>query len=105
MNHFSGMLKSKLYHYFTGVNSLRYIDVLQDIVDSYNNMYHRSIGRAPATVSLFNVGQVRRKLYGKIERSKPKHFKFKVGDHVRLSLRKQLFKKGYKMNWTEEIFK
>ena len=97
-------LKSKLYRYFTGVNSLRYIDVLQDIVDSYNNTYHRSIGRAPATVSLLNVGQVRRKLYGKIERSKPKHFKFKVGDHVRLSLRKRLFKKGYKMNWTEEIF-
>ena len=36
-------LKSKLYHYFTGVNSLHYIDILQDIVDSYNNMYHRSI--------------------------------------------------------------
>ena len=81
-------LKSKPYRYFTGVNSLRYIDVLQDIVDSYNNTYHRSIGRAPATVSLLNVGQVRRKLYGKIARSKPKRFKFKMGDHVRLSLRK-----------------
>ena len=97
-------LKLKLYRYFTGVNSLRYIDVLQDIVDSYNNTYHRSIGRAPATVSLLNVGQVRRKLHCKIERSKPKRFKFKVGDHVRLSLHKRLFKKGYKMNWTEEIF-
>ena len=62
-------LKSKLYRYFTGVNSLHYIDVLQDIVDSYNNTYHRSIGWVPATVSLLNVGQVRRKLYGKIERS------------------------------------
>ena len=59
-------LKSKLYHYFTVVNSLRYIDVLQDLVDSYNNTYHRSIGRAPATVSLLNVGDVRRKLYGGI---------------------------------------
>ena len=98
-------LKSKLYRYFTGVNSLRYINVLQDIVDSYHNTYHRSIGRAPATVSLLNVGQVRRKLYGKIERSKPfKRFKFKMGDHVRLRLHKRLFKKGYKMNWTEEIF-
>ena len=97
-------LKSKLYRYFTGVNSLCYIDVLQDIVDSYNNTYHRSIEWAPATVSLLNVGQVGRKLYGKIERSKPKCFKFKVGDHVRLGLCKQLFKKGYKMNWTEEIF-
>ena len=47
---------------------------------------------------------MRRKLYGKIERSKPKRLKFKVADHVRLSLRKRLFKKGYKMNWIEEIF-
>ena len=37
-------LKSKLYCYFTAVNSLRYIDVLQDLVDSYDNTYHRSIG-------------------------------------------------------------
>ena len=64
-------LKSNLYRYFTGVNSLCCIDVLQDIVDSYNYTYHRSIGRAPATISLLNVGQARRKLYGKIERSKP----------------------------------
>ena len=59
-------LKSKLYRYFTAVNSLHYIDVLQDLVDSYNNTYHRSIGRAPATVSLLNVGTVRRKLYSGI---------------------------------------
>ena len=38
-------LKSKLYRYFTAFNSLRYIDVLQDLVDSYNNTYHRSIVR------------------------------------------------------------
>ena len=60
-------LKSKLYHYFMGVNSLCYIDILQDIVDSYNNMYHRSIGRAPATVSLLNVDQVRRSYTVKLE--------------------------------------
>ena len=45
------------------VNSLCYIDFLQDLVDSYNNTYHRSIGHAPATVSLLNVETVRRKLY------------------------------------------
>ena len=88
----------------TAVNSLRYIDVLQDLVDSYNNTYHRSIGRAPATVSLLNVGTVSRKLYGGITSTVAKKFKLHVGDHVRLSLRKRLFKKGYKMNWTEEIF-
>ena len=97
-------LKFKLYRYFTAVNSLRYISVLHDLVDSYNNTYHRSIGHAPATVSILNVGTVRRKLYGGITSTAPKKFKFHVGDHVRLSLRKRLFKKGYKMNWTEEIF-
>ena len=47
---------------------------------------------------------MRRQLYGKLEMTKPKHFTFKVGDHVRLSLHKRLFKKGHKMNWTEKIF-
>ena len=78
--------------------------MLQDLVDSYNNTYHRSIGRAPATFSLLIVGTVRKKLYGGITSTLAKKFKFHVGDHVRLSLRKRLFKKGYKMNWTEEIF-
>ena len=43
-------------------------------------------------------------MYGEITSTVPKRFKFSVGDHVRLSLHKRLFKKGYKMNWTEEIF-
>ena len=97
-------LKSKRYRYFTAVNSLHYIDVLQDLIDSYNNTYHRSIGCAPATVSLLNVGTVRRKLYGEMNSTAPKMFTFRVGDHVRLSLRKRLFERGYKMNWTKEIF-
>ena len=89
-------LKSKLYRYFTAINSLRYIDVLQDLVDSYNNTFHRSIGHAPATVSLLNVGTVRRKLYGERNSTAPKKFKFRLGDHVRLSLRKRLSRKVIK---------
>ena len=76
--------------------------MLPDLVGSYNNTYHRR--RSPETVSLLNVGTVRRKLYGEINSAAPEKFKFRVGDHVRLSLWKRLFKKLYKMNWTEEIF-
>ena len=39
---------------------------------------------------------------------KPRHskkYKFSVGDLVKLSLRKHLFKKGYKANFIEEVFK
>ena len=51
------------------------------------------------------MGSVRRKLYGKMKPSHSKKYKFNVGDFVRLSLRKRLFKKGYKANFTEEVFK
>ena len=78
------------------VNSLRYIDVLEDLVYSYNDTYHRSIGHAPATVSLFNVGTVRRKLYGEITSTASKKFKFDVGDHIRLKLHNVSSKKGIK---------
>ena len=54
------------------------------MVYSYNNTYLRSIGRAPATVSLLNVGTVRRKLCGEIISTAPKKFKFDVGDHAQV---------------------
>ena len=58
-------LKTRMWKYFMAKNTYFYIDNLQDIVQGYNNSYHRSIDRAPASVSLLNVSQVRRKLYGK----------------------------------------
>ena len=61
---FDRTLKTCMWKYFTAKNTLVYIDILQDIVHGYNNSHHRSIGQAPAAVSLLNVGQVRRKLYG-----------------------------------------
>ena len=33
-----------------------------------------------------------------------KDFKFKVGDHVRISKYKNVFAKGYTPNWSEKVF-
>ena len=85
-------------------NNSVYIDILQDIVHGYNNSYHRSIGRAPASVSLLNVGQVRKKLYGKSWTKPGRKFKFKLGDQVRISKPRRTFKKGYLPSWNQEIF-
>ena len=35
----------------------------------------------------------------------PKETKFKMGDIVRISRAKGIFDKGYKFNWSEELFK
>jgi len=56
-------LKTKMFKYFSHKNTLRYIDVLQDLVDSYNNTYHRSIGMAPNEVTSKNEGLIRSQLY------------------------------------------
>ena len=61
---FNRTLKTRLWKYFTAKNTRVYIDNLQDIVQGYNNVYHRSIGRAPASASILNVGQVRRNCTG-----------------------------------------
>ena len=87
-------LKTRMRKYFTAKNNRVYIDILQDIIHGYDNSYHRSIGRVPASVSLLNVGQVRRKLYVKSWTKPGKNFKFKLGYQVRISKSWRTFKKG-----------
>ena len=95
-------LKERIYRYFTFKNTRRYVDVLDDIVYSYNNTYHRSIGMTPSQVDKTNEQIVRARLYP----DKPKQFKYKfdIGDTVRISVRRNVFRKSYTGNWSEEIF-
>ena len=100
---FNRTLKTRMYKYFTANNTLRYVNVLQNLVDGYNRTVHRSIGMAPLLVTHKDEMQIRQKLYGtKIKIAKK--YKFKVGDYVRISKAKRTFKKGYLPNWSEEIF-
>lgn len=96
-------LKSRLYRYFTAANSWRYIDVLGDIVDSYNNTTHRTIGMKPTDVRRSDVKAIKKRMYPMLSNVRIK-FKFSVGDQVRLAKEKHYFEKGYKQGWTNEIF-
>ena len=74
-----------------------YIDKLDDIVDEYNNTYHR-------TIKMKSI-DVRDNTYIDFEREvNDKDPKFKVGDYVRISNYKNIFAKGYMPNWSEEVF-
>ena len=99
---FNRTLKQKMYRYFTAKRTRRYVDVLPDLIHSYNNTYHRSIGMAPSEVTTDNEDQVRAQLYP----PKPKtlNWKFKVDDKVRITMQRRPFKKGYVGNWSEELF-
>jgi Integrase core domain/Chromo (CHRromatin Organisation MOdifier) domain len=96
-------IKERMFRYFTHNNTRCYMDVLQDIMHSYNNTRHRSIGMSPSQVDSSNEQLVREKLYP----LKPKKFKFKydVGDTVRISVKRQPYDKSYTGCWSEELFK
>jgi len=55
---FIRILKEKIYKYFTAENTYRYIDVLNDLVHSYNHTLHSTIKIAPIDVKETNVNQV-----------------------------------------------
>ena len=98
---FNRTLKSRMWRYFTKHQTWRYIDILQDLVHSYNNTRHRIIGMAPLQVSYRNQEQVWQRLYGHDGTGVPK---LHVSDRVRISKYKGKFEKGYAANWSEEIF-
>ena len=100
---FNRTLKSKMWKYFTFKNTHRYIDILPDLLKSYNNTFHRSIQMKPSQVNKSNEDVVWHTLYGRTV-SKPVRYKFHVGSKVRISKTKKTFDKGYKANWSMEIF-
>ena len=73
-----------------------YIDKL-DIVGEYNNTYHRTIKMKPTDVKDNTYIDFKKEVNDKDP-------KFKVGDYVRISKYKNIFAKGYKPNWSEEVF-
>ena len=45
-----GTLKNKIYKHITTVSKKVYSDILDDIVNEYNNKYHRTIKMKPVDV-------------------------------------------------------
>ena len=80
-----------------------YFNVLDHIVDKYNNSFHRSIKMKPKDVTEGNALHSDSSIKY-IEESNKKEPKFRVGDNVRISKYKNIFAKDYTPNWSEEVF-
>ena len=62
-------LKNKIYKYMTSISKNVYIDKLEDIVDEYNNAYHKTIKMKPVDVK-DNLLILRKKFIIKIQNFK-----------------------------------
>jgi len=103
---FNRTLKNRLFKYFTSYNTLSYLPILDNLVNSYNNTIHRSIGLAPNKVTKQNEKKVWDFQYKKYLKQYIRNkYKFELGDYVRISKLHRIFRKGYLPSYQEEYFK
>ena len=85
----------------TAISKDVYFDVLDDIVNKYNNTVHRTIKMKSIEVTddyYAECNENSMELH-----SNKKNPEFKVGDNVRISKYKNIFAKRYTPNWSEEV--
>ena len=76
----------------TAISKNVYFDVLDDIVNKYNNTVRNTIKMKPIDVIDDSYAEYN------------EDFNKKVGDDVRISKYKSIFAKGYAPNWSEQVF-
>lgn len=99
--------KRHMFMMFTSERTRSYIPVLDEMVQRYNNTYHRSIGCSPNKARDEDNFQ---SVYDHLYPAKKKNYQkkppvFKIGDLVRITKQRKKFYKGYTPNYTEEQFK
>lgn len=97
---FNRTLKSLMFKEFTARGTHNWYSILPMLMDKYNNSKHRTVGMTPVQADA-NPEWIRLKQHN-ISRRKAK---FDVGDNVRISIHKGVFTKGYRPNWSAEIFR
>ena len=102
---FNGTLKKLMYKHMNQTGSFRYIDVLQDLVETYNKRKHRMINMCPYTAEIprnaFKIRYRMSKYYAKTEKQKPT---LAIGDKVRIQLKKTKFSRGHHVTSSNEVY-
>ena len=105
---FNRTFQNLLYKYLSEFETKRYIDVLEDILSSYNSRHHRMIGMSPNDAeddsNQMDVALAMEKYHSKFRASFSRRPNFKVGQLVRIALQKTVFHRGYEEQSNNEVF-
>ena len=101
-------IKSMMHRYFTSVGNRRYLNLLPQLAESYNNTIHSSTKMAPSAIRIEDEPTVFRNLYKtnnllSIYKSNKKPT-LRVGDQVRQKLDLSVLDKSYYPNWTNIVY-
>ena len=105
---FNRTFQNMLYKYLSEFETKRYVDVLDDILNSYNSKYHRMIGMSPNDAedesNHLDVALAMEKYHSKCKVKSIRQPIFKVGQLVRIALQKTVFHRGYNEQSNYEVF-
>ena len=90
-------LKNNIFKHMKAVSKKVYSDILDNIVNKYNNTVHRTIKMKPIDFTSDSYAEYS-------ENSNEKEPRFRVCNDVRISKYKNIFDKWYTQNCSEEVF-
>ena len=97
--------KTQLFRYFSANRTEKYTDILQPLIDKYYSTKHWFIGMTQADARKpSNYQKVFKNLYYKKVKSRNIEPKYKIRDKVRISVKKDIFKKECTINWSDKIY-
>jgi hypothetical protein len=87
-------------------STFKWIDIINPIVESYNNTFHSSIQMTPHQATNTNNATIYYNLYFKNgqEKYKTYSFKYDIDDKVKISFLRTSFQREYDQRWSSEIF-
>lgn len=91
---FNRTLRDKITKYQKTFKTLRWVDVLDDLIKNYNNSVHSSTGYKPNNVTHVMADKIRNKERENSQLAYDLINTFKAGDKVRLLKKKEIFEKG-----------
>jgi hypothetical protein len=111
IDRFSKTFKTMIAKYMTAKNTTKYVDKIDDLLDAYNTTPHSSLGdyspnqvvendKAYRLVNKINLAKMK---YNN-ERTRKVTNSIKIGDVVRIKLKKKAFQKGYEITYSKETF-
>ena len=104
-------IRGRLFKLFTANKNNKWVDVLPEIIESYNNSVHSTIQMKPSDVKPEHTNILLKRLYSNkkytdtIRREKYRKKLFKINDLVRIVKERSFLEKEAVQKWTIEIFK
>lgn len=98
-------IKAKIYRYLSFNQTKKYLDILPILVKTYNNKVHSAHNHKPGSINKNMDGEIFSILYKRLidtPRPPPVYF---VGQKVRVISKRLVFKKYYKANYSQQLFK